>query len=236
MKEKLELESWRIPFLSFYVGSAFFMVYLLHASAGQYMKELGVNSPYEWTIFEGIQIGILSGLAVGILVFVSTIILLHKIREYQIISAVLNGGLIYAFFLVSSLRTPDWMNFLFVSDISLVALIAGVGTYLLLGLNKPITGNSKDSLKLLHARLLEGLRQQVWLVGFAGISVLGLVFIGPFLQLPAELRNTFASEANMGIHIIGVFYLLFGIFFNMVSPYNTTLKKIEKRVEELDSR
>lgn len=220
----------RLLFLSFYAGTGFLTLFLNHAAAGQYIKELGLPFSFEWTIREGALVGITLGVAICLLTWTLT---RSFERKNALRSAVLNGSLIYVSFVATYPFTPGWTDYAFVGQIVLLGLVVSISTYWYHILGKPELYNSITTMKLLHARSLQNLRDLIWAFVFVAASIVFSSFITFVDEVPKNLRHTSAFQIMLAIHAVGLIYLLMGIIMNVIHVYHQHVKKIEERTDEL---
>lgn len=224
-------------FLSFYAGTSFLTLFVLHGTAGQYFKELGVPFSFEWTIEDGITTGAAFGIAICLLSWISIKIFERKTKRYSsLICAVLNGSLMVIFFIAAYPFTPGWTDYEFVGEIVLFGLVLSISTYLYLGLGNPEPYQSIDAMKLQHARSLQNLRDLIWVLMFVMATIVFSYILTFESKVPKDLRHTSAFQVMMAIHAVGIIYLLVGIILNIVAAYHQHVKKIEERIDKLNKK
>ena len=229
-----QIDQTRLLFLCFYSGTSFLTIFVMHAAAGQYFKEMGLPFSFEWTIEDGIVVGACFGTLVSLLTWWSIRICERKSRNSSPITcSTINGSLVLIFFVLAQPYTPGWTDHAFVGEIIIIGLVLSASTYLYLNLRKPGPYQSKEAMTLQHARSLQNLRDIIWAFVFITASIVFYYLIAFIDEVPGNLRYSSTCQTLISIHIAGMIYLLAGILVNIVDSYRQYVKRIEQRIDRI---
>ena len=210
--------------------------YVLHGSAGQSLRELGVGFGYVWTVREAVIAGSEYGVTVLILIVTNLYLLEHEGATKGItLSSALNALLMIAPTLLFMQVTPAWYDYAFISEIILSALAIGLGTYLHYTMRAQFFKTTM-ALRLEHARLVSSLVQMLWIFTIITTAVVFFFFMGFVNVIPEHLRYQVPALTVIAVHAVGGIYLLGIGAYLFITPVIFRLTRIEEAVEKLEAK
>lgn len=249
----------RVIFLAFYAGSTYFTLLILGSAYGQYAPKIGLHSDSNFTIENGVDIGLKFGAILFLLILLSTRIFEHK-HYSPLTGAVVNGSLVYILGYLSASDIGKWVfeNYAAISDAVLLGICVSASSYLYLSLKEVGKCRTIDALKLQHARMLQSFN----ILAALFLMVIGSIFFYYFFALeksiPDTLNSTFTNVSHtasatvsekptpprflpeaqkmLAIFSVGIMYLLIGASLALAQPYYQRIVKIEERIDELNMR